>query len=301
MNGLVAGVRSVDLGTTDLVRAAAFYAEVWSLERVAQTQSSIFLRGQGRYHHILGLHAYPQPAILRLTLDVAGSDALHVLHARIRDADLPVADRIRPLMTPGGGEGFDSRDPEGRNISFASGVADHPESQTVRPDRITKITHLNLNSAAYETMRQYMVGTLGFRVVDETRVNGFFNCGRDHHSIVIGRRDAPTLNHVAFEMPDLDSMMRMAGTMSEAGYPIEWGVGRHGPGNNVFAYFAGPEDMPIECTAEVLQIDDNYAYRGPEAWNFPPGRTDQWGVTGPPSARIKRIQNMFRFADVSLR
>ncbi len=301
MNGLVSGVRSVDLGTTNLARAAAFYAEIWSLERVAQTQNAIFLRGQGRYHHILGLHEHPNPAILRLTFDVAGSDALRALHARIRDAGLPVSQQIRPLTTPGGGEGFDSRDPEGRNISFASGVADNSEAQTTVPDRITKITHLNLNSGAYEITRQYMVDTLGFRVVDETRVNGFFNCGRDHHAIVIGRRDAPTLNHVAFEMPDLDSMMRMAGTMTESGYPIEWGVGRHGPGNNVFAYFAGPEEIPIECTADVLQIDASYTYRGPEAWNFPPGRSDQWGVTGPPSARIKRIQNLFRFPDISLR
>jgi hypothetical protein len=59
--------------------------------------------------------------------------------------------------------------------------------------------------------------------------------------------------------------------------------------------------MPIECTAEVLQIDDTYRYRGPDQWAFPPGRTDQWGVTGPPSARIKRIQNMFRFPERPLR
>jgi catechol 2,3-dioxygenase len=36
-------------------------------------------------------------------------------------------------------------------------------------------------------------------------------------------------------MPDLDSVMRGAGRMRESGYPIEWGVGRHGAGNNVFA------------------------------------------------------------------
>ena len=27
--------------------------------------------------------------------------------------------------------------------------------------------------------------------------------------------------------------------LRDAGYPIEWGVGRHGPGNNAFAYFIG--------------------------------------------------------------
>ncbi len=96
-------------------------------------------------------------------------------------------------------------------------------------------------------------------------------------------------------------MMRQCGTMRENGYPVEWGVGRHGPGDNVFAYFAGPEEMPIECTAEVLQIDESYAYRGPDEWGFPPGRTDQWGVTDAPSLRIKRIQQQFPFVELPLR
>ena len=45
--------------------------------------------------------------------------------------------------------------------------------------------------------------------------------------------------------------------MRDSGYPLEWGVGRHGAGNNVFGYFAGPEEFPIEYTAEVMQIDDS--------------------------------------------
>ena len=44
---------------------------------------------------------------------------------------------------------------------------------------------------------------------------------------------------------------------------IEWGVGRHGPGNNVFAYFIGPVGIVVEYTAEVLQVDDSYVLRGP--------------------------------------
>src|SRR5262245_48341465 len=55
-----------------------------------------------------------------------------------------------------------------------------------------------------------------------------------------------------------------AGRMRDHGYPIEWGVGRHGPGNNVFAYFAGPEEFPIELTGELLQIDDTYVPHGPD-------------------------------------
>jgi catechol 2,3-dioxygenase-like lactoylglutathione lyase family enzyme len=300
MTPLLRGIRSVELGVADLHRCVDFYERVWSLRLVERTSEATCLRGQGALHHILELRRTGVPGIRRIVFDVPDAAALHELHARLKIGGHPVSERPRRLDAAGAGLGFDARDPEGRNLSFACEVADHPPSGQL-PDRITKITHLNLNSATYEVTRAFMVEVLGLRVVDETRVNGFFNCGSDHHCLVVGRRQSSTLNHIAFEMPDLDSVMCMAGTMREAGYSIEWGVGRHGPGNNVFAYFAGPEEIPIECTAEVLQIDDTYRYRGPDEWSFPPGRTDQWGVTGPPSARIKRIQDIFRFPDLPLR
>ena len=64
--------------------------------------------------------------------------------------------------------------------------------------------------------------------------------------MVLGFTGGATLNHIAFEMPDLNSVMRGAGSMRDDGRAIEWGPGRHGPGNNGFCYFLGPEDMPME-------------------------------------------------------
>jgi hypothetical protein len=69
----------------------------------------------------------------------------------------------------------------------------------------------------------------------------FLRCNAWHAALVVGFSGGPTLNHVAFEMPDLDSVMRGIGRMRDHGYPVEWGPGRHGPGDNVFAYFCGPE------------------------------------------------------------
>jgi len=105
----------------------------------------------------------------------------------------------------------------------------------------------------------------------------------------------PTLNHIAFDMPEFDSVMRGMGRMKDNGYPIEWGPGRHGPGNNVFAYFCGPDEVPLEYAAEVLQIDDSYQPRGSDFWKFAPGRSDQWGITAPRSARYYRVQRLFGF------
>jgi catechol 2,3-dioxygenase-like lactoylglutathione lyase family enzyme len=298
MNALIRGVRGAEIGATDPDHAARFYESVWGLERLPDgPDGTARFRGTAADHAILSVVA-GGTAVRRIVFNARGEDALRELHGRIRAAGLPTSSSHR-AFDDDDGVGFDSLDPEGRMVGF---VAHDGTARPARRDRFTKVTHFNLNCGAYEAMRGYMRDVLGCRVADETRTNGFFNCGTDHHCLVIGRTPMrPTLNHIAFEMPDLDSMMRMCGTMREHGYPIEWGVGRHGPGDNVFAYFAGPEEMPIECTAEVLQIDGSYVYRGPDEWGFPPGRTDQWGVTGPPSARIKRIQSLFPFVELPLR
>jgi hypothetical protein len=114
--------------------------------------------------------------------------------------------------------------------------------------------------------------------------------------VVISEAEVNGLNHVAFQMPDLDAVMRGSGRMIDAGFPIAWGVGRHGPGDNVFAYFIDPVGFVIEYTAEVLQVDDDYKFRGPGEWVWPPGRTDQWGIASPKADDVKAAQLAVRYA-----
>jgi catechol 2,3-dioxygenase len=90
--------------------------------------------------------------------------------------------------------------------------------------------------------------------------------------------------------------MRGAGRMVDNGHPIGWGVGRHGPGDNIFAYFVDPTGFVIEYTAEVLQVDDTYRVGGPGDWTWPPGRTDHWGIAPPKPESVKRAQLAIRFA-----
>ena len=141
-------------------------------------------------------------------------------------------------------------------------VADHKDS-TVVPDRPIKITHVNLNSAKADTAYRFYIDALGFKLSDKSDMFYFMRCNSDHHSILIAKMSAPTLNHISFEMMDIDSVMRGAGRLNDHGYPIEWGPGRHGAGSNMFCYFAGPEELPIEYTTDVEQVDDSYTFHGP--------------------------------------
>lgn len=296
----VTGLHSVDLGVADVAAAAAFFTNVWGLARVATADGAVWLRGTGPHHHILALHRRPRAEIVRLNLAAADRAAVDALHDRATGAGLAAITAPGELAQPGGGYGFAFRDVEGRNIAVCAGIARHADAGDV-PDRPRKLAHVVLNADRPEESVALFTDLLGFCVSDRTKMHNFLRCGDgvliDHHNIAIGNGGGSTLNHIAFEMPDLDSVMRGAGSCREQGWPIEWGVGRHGPGNNVFAYFVGPEDVPIEYTAEVAQVDESYPTGTPDDWGFPAGRSDHWGITGPPSPRLKAAQGAVRFAE----
>ncbi|WP_048649495.1 VOC family protein [Nitratireductor soli] len=289
----VTGIRSVALDVTDLATAQAFFTGPMGLEPVGPVKNAVFLRGASRHHHIVELRAGPRRAIRRVEFAADDRPAIDAIHARIAASGL-ACETPRGLDRPGGGYGFGFSDPEGRSIAVTAEVADHA-APLDHPDAPVKITHVNLNSANRDATARMLIEGLGFRLIDETTVNRFFCCGRDHHSVVVGANGLTTLNHIAFEMKNLDAMMRGGGRMRDAGHPVEWGPGRHGPGDNAFVYFIGPEDLPLEFTAEVLQIDETYVPRGPDDWTWPPGRLDQWGVTDPPTKRWKSVQNLTAF------
>jgi len=295
MTVCVRGIRSVAVDVCALDEAATFYTDVWKLALAASGEGARHFRGTAAHHHILSLHKAAQPAIRRVMFDAADRDVVAALHARVKAAGVE-CEAPHELDHPGGGYGFGFKDPEARNL----GVACAGESRVAAPalDLPHKVTHINLNASDYDATTRFMMEALGFRLIDETVRARFLHAAcPDHFSLALVKHRNATLNHIAFDLIDLDSVMRGAGRMRDAGYPIEWGVGRHGPGNNVFAYFAGPEEIPLEYTSEVLQIDDSYVSHGPEFWKFPPGRSDQWGVTNPPTPRLARIQQLFRFSD----
>jgi catechol 2,3-dioxygenase-like lactoylglutathione lyase family enzyme len=288
----VNGLCSIDLGVADLAKAREFYSGIWQLAPVAETRSGVYLRGTGPAHHILGLHRAPAAALLRIDLTAPDRAAVDALHDGLAGAAALTAPGA--IAEPGGGYGFAFRDPEGRNLRIIAEDARHADAAP-RPDHPGKIAHLVLNAAAPEATSDFWCRRLGFRVIDRTKALIFLNCNADHHSIAFAKGDAATLHHIAFEMPEIDSVMRGAGRLRDNGYPIEWGIGRHGPGDNVFAYFVGPEGMVIEYTAEVEQVDEGYAAKGPDAWVWPPGRNDQWGIGIGPTHRMEAAQTSVGF------
>jgi catechol 2,3-dioxygenase-like lactoylglutathione lyase family enzyme len=293
---LIESLRSVALNVPDLARAEAFYTQVWHLEVAHRKDNAIYLRGSGSDHHLLALYAGGAvPQLRQVTLRARSAEALQVIADAVPRAGGSILSPVGPLeKNPAGGIGLTLRDPHGRILQVVHGDA-RREAEPPMQDQPVRLTHVVLNSHDVDATQSFLQEALGFTLADRTVAIAFMNCNSDHHTLAVGVSDNDALNHIAFLMPDADSVMRGGGRMRDAGFPIQWGPGRHGPGNNLFNYFIDPFGIVIEYTAEVQQVDESYTPRGPADWKWPPGRFDQWGISPPPGPQLKEAQRRVLF------
>lgn len=237
-------LRSMDFAGPGVKQTAGFYRELWKLhDAPAAENQGIYFRGSGTEPYLLGLHPGDRRGLLRVTLGVPDRAALEAKRAAVL-AQGVAATPIVPLNTPGGGIGFELRDPENRTIRISAEVTEVANLDA--PDDPMRLSHVVLNSADMENSQKFLTDVLGFKVSDWSEDQMvFLRCHTDHHSIALNRADHASVNHVAFEVPDMDAYMRGIGRLKAGGYPLNWGPGRHGPGANVFAYWIGPSGFVI--------------------------------------------------------
>lgn len=288
INAKVTGVRSVELGVTDLTRSVGFYSHVWGLEPIATDGDTIHLRGNNAEHHAVTLRERPTASLLGVHFAAVKREAVDALHATAKALGVTISAAPADLpASAGGGYGFQFRTPEGHVLNIASDVTRH---QNLNNDSSvpTKLSHVVLNSAKIEQQTAFFIDALGFKWSDSTDMMDFVRCSADHHSIAMARGSGPTLNHCAFEVESIDGLMRGAGRLKSNGFNVEWGIGRHGPGNNVFGYFVEPNGFVVEYTAEVQQVDEaTYEAHDAGYWRNFPMRPCRWGMAGMPSNRFK--------------
>ena len=285
---LAVALRSVDLQVPDLAAARRFYTEVWGLTAVESAGSAVVLRATGADHHVLVLHQ-GEAELHSITFRAPSREAVERAVVTVVAAGGRLLGAPGAVDWPGGGFGLAFVDSQGRTLRLVHGdIARTPDAPV--QDRPERLSHVNINSDATDATARFFTDALGFRLSDRSKIMAFVRCNGDHHAIVIADAPVNGLNHVAFMMPSLEGVMRASGRMVDHGHPIGWGVGRHGPGDNVFAYFVDPFGIVVEYTAEVLQVDESYRVGGPADWTWPPGRTDHWGIAPPKSDAVKRAQ-----------
>jgi catechol 2,3-dioxygenase-like lactoylglutathione lyase family enzyme len=296
---LIAALRSVALNVPDLLAAEKFYTDVWRLNVVARTDA-IYLAGSGGDTYLLSLHlGGSTPEIRKVTLHARSEQALDAIVSATQRAGGKVLKARSPRDELGGGQSIVVTDLAGRIFEVVFGDSLQTNGQAGK-DTPIRLAHAVLNAEDANGSQAYLEQVFGFRLIDKTGIMAFMNCNSDHHSLAFGITDNNALNHIAFVMPNVDAVMRGGGRMKDAGHAIEWGPGRHGPGNNTFNYFIDPFGVVIEYTADVEQVDDSYKVGMPTDWKWPTGRVDQWGISAPPSAKLKEAQKLVKFIDPAL-
>jgi catechol 2,3-dioxygenase-like lactoylglutathione lyase family enzyme len=288
----VTGVRSVELGVRNLNQSADFYKKVWGLDEVAANGDAMYLRGTGRDHHLLALREQGKASLLAVDFATADRHAVDALYAKTKGYGVKMFGEPAPrTVIEGGGYGFKFNTPDGLPIRISCEIGQH-EDTVVDKSRPSKIAHVVPNSAKTDEQITFFTDVLGFKLTDSSRMMEFLRCTSDHHSMAIFRNNGPSLNHIAYDVPDIDGLMRGSGRLKQNGFNVEWGIGRHGPGNNVFSYFIEPNGFVTEYTTEVEQIDEaTHIAQDAEFWDKLPQKPDRWGLAGMPSNRMQQAMS----------
>jgi catechol 2,3-dioxygenase-like lactoylglutathione lyase family enzyme len=274
----VTGIRYVGYGVVDFDAELAFYTDIWGLVEVAQADGQVWLATQGHdEHHVVRLRRAETKRVDVIALSAPTRADVDALHDKVTVAGCKIVHAPAPITAPGGGYGFRFFSPDGLTFEISSDVARGPARALKRWEGIPeKISHIVLHSPDHNAALAFFCNVLGFKLSDWLGdFMCFLRCDSAHHRIAF-LPGPPCLNHVAYDMPSVDDMMRGIHRLKMNKVDIRWGPGRHTAGNNTFSYFTTPSEFAVEYTSELEDVDD--ATWVAQIMTPAPMVMDQWGI-----------------------
>lgn len=298
-------VAHVRFRAPDLAAMRAFLGD-FGLSVVEETPTRLVARGAGStpVTHVTDLGEPGFAAIAFRAESVADLERLAATEGvTVQDSDLP-----------GGGKIVTLSDPDGHTVEVVAGQAPAdplPLAQAVQWNRaaerqrlratkritagaaqVVRLGHVVLNVSDFRASERWYKDRFGFITSDEIQpapgfaIGAFLRCDRgetptDHHTLFLMQAPkGPGFNHAAFEVSDLDDLMRGHQRLKEAGREAEWGVGRHILGSQVFDYWRDPWGNTLEhwTDGDLFTADD-----GSNIASLPDLLGVQWGPSMPPT------------------
>jgi catechol 2,3-dioxygenase-like lactoylglutathione lyase family enzyme len=278
----------------------------FGMARAARTPTALYMRGTDPEHH-LHVTEKGDPKFIGLAYYAKNEDDL----ARIAKA--PGASGIEAIDEPGGGKRVRLREPNGYQIEVVHGIAKLPPIPVHRqrlnsgtdpleragelmrlpkgPSHVKRIGHGVLMTPKFGETVRWFRDTLGFVCSDDVYAGapdnliGSFNrldCGDtfvDHHVFFCLNHEKTGLNHLSFEVFDVDDVHMGHEYIAQAGkYEHMWGIGRHVLGSQVYDYWADPWGRVHEHWADSDRL--NLA-NGSNLVPAEEALTSQWGEAPP--------------------
>ena len=284
----VTDVRFVGYAVPDLEAERAFYLDTWKLKEVAEQDGLHYLATQG--HDELYVVRLRQSETRRVDVVALATDSredVDALCEKVRSSGCKIIFEPRELEGFGGGYGFRFFNPDGLEMEISSDV-ERGEARGLEPREAVpeKISHVVFHSPQHKEITQWFIDVLGFKLSDW--IGDFMSlirCNSAHHRIAF-LPGPPCLNHIAYDMPDVNEMMRGLKRLRRDGHDTVWGPGRHTAGDNTFAYFVTPAGFAVEYTSDLEEVDDETWE--PRTFTPAPDIMDQWGTgTGGPQTMPK--------------
>lgn len=276
-------LRYIGLGVVHAAAEVEFLRNTWQLEPAGEERNGATL---------LSVPGAADPFVVRVRaalhdrvdvfafgLDTAG--AVDDVYRALVEAGTTVVGEPGPVEHAGGGYGFACFDPDGHLLELASDTPMVvPRDTPPGTGRPRQLSHYVINSAGPEELGAWYCTHLGFRITDRLENKLIFMTTSDlHHQVGIATSEEPGLNHIAYDCGDVDDFMRATGRVQRNGQPLLWGPGRHGPGDNTYAYFRDPAGFIQEFTTGLESVaDPDWRVR---SWQSVPEQSDIWGTSNP--------------------
>lgn len=242
---LQAALHSIHLYSPDPLQAARFYSKAYGMT-LEPVGDHYVCRAPGR----------------RVLLSAGPANQLNHAHfAFLASAAWDAfAGRVQGLAQLPPPAGFDAaaialRDPDGNQMVFTA-----PTDQVSLAGGAllpATLQHFALRTPHMDAMLEFYTGPLGFVLSDAVRdAEGalracFLRSDSLHHALALFFAPAPCFDHQSFEAPDWASMKSWGDHMASQQVPIVWGIGRHGPGNDVFFMVRDPDGNLAEISSEI--------------------------------------------------
>ena len=225
---------------------------------------------------------------------------------------------VEPIDAPGGGERVRLVEPNGYDVDVVWGIAAAPAIDVARqsynsgssplirkgelyrlpPGGVTpikRLAHVVLATSKVVETINWFAETLGLMSSDDIvagpakqKVGAFLRLDEgddyvDHHSVFVIAAPTAGLQHVAFEVHDIDAVFADHHYLKSLGrYEHLWGIGRHLLGSQVFDYWSDPFGYPHEHWADSDRVNNSAPTT---EWDVHDGLTNQWGE--PPPERFR--------------